>query len=982
MNQHRVHDGISVDGPGLLRGHVTGSLLWMVAVVLCCVAGKLSLSAAVASPLGQWTFAQTNLVGGKVRDLAGSLDGTILGPVTYTTEPEAVLFDGVQNHVQLSAALAPNILPRTNLTVGAWVAMRSAGQWPGLVGCLQDNGDFERGWVLGAHDSKFYFALTSDGTLNYLYAPTTFQLNRWYHVMGTYDGQLQKLYINGRLVATGTTEKGGVLYSTAPYVLGAYKDDNEFYPLDGWMREVAVYGQTFTAAEVSLDYQSQTNLFPSKIQLPPPKPSPRLGPIVRFADPTSAVVDWETAIPQATILEWGPSETLGTRVTDSVAKTAHRVTLSGLKAKSRYFLRVGLQLSGETTTSPVYDFETDFNYPLPAIGADQTPFAADDQSERYGQLAQSILDQTGIRRGYALDYGAFDGRLAWELVRRSDLQVMVASADPVVVQKIRSRLLAAGVYGSRVSAVQAPLDALPYTKNWFNLIVSSSALHGAAPQGAAAELFRVLRPSGGTVILGNPSGEPDSFPRSTEWETWLHAGIPSDAATWVSTPGKSIRGTRLPLVGGGQWTHNFADPAQTVCSQDERVLGRAMKLQWFGEPGPRGFTDRQARNPSPLVAHGVLYTQGNNRIAAQDVHNGRLYWSAEIPDLRRVNMPRDGGNWCADASSVLVAHRHSVIQFEALSGQTRRTFSIPEADSPEAFDWGYIATVDDLLYGSSVKKGSFYTKYDGSWEFWYDSTSALNEISKICSHRLFCLDKSDGATRWSYTNGVVINNTIAIGGGRIYFVDCRHPNVLGYSSGRIDSNDLWKSNSLVALDARSGVLLWEKPLAVPVTPYPVVFYLSYAGERLVLNDSTTQYNVFGFSAVDGTQMWKKTHAWNRDHHGAHLYHPVIVGKQVIVEPYVYDLFTGAMLKSGLPERGGCTTMSAAANAVHYINWDYAKGSPFIWDLDTQQRREMAGTRSSCFLSLISGEGMVLMPAASAGCACRFPIQSTISYAAP
>ncbi len=113
-----------------------------------------------------------------------------------------------------------------------------------------------------------------------------------------------------------------------------------------------------------------------------------------------------------------------------------------------------------------------------------------------------------------------------------------------------------------------------------------------------------------------------------------------------------------------------------------------------------------------------------------------------------------------------------------------------------------------------------------------------------------------------------------------------------------------------------------------------------------------------------------------------MYHPVIVGKQVIVEPYIYDLDSGVVLRSGLPERGGCTTMSAAANAVHYINWDYAKGSPFIWDLDTQQRREMAGTRSSCFLSVISGEGMVLMPAASAGCACRFPIQSTISYAAP
>ena len=113
-----------------------------------------------------------------------------------------------------------------------------------------------------------------------------------------------------------------------------------------------------------------------------------------------------------------------------------------------------------------------------------------------------------------------------------------------------------------------------------------------------------------------------------------------------------------------------------------------------------------------------------------------------------------------------------------------------------------------------------------------------------------------------------------------------------------------------------------------------------------------------------------------------MYHPVILSNLVIVEPFAYDLNTGAVVKSGLPVRGGCTTMSAAANTVHYINWDYSIGSPYFWDLDTDQRRQMAGTRSSCWLSVISGGGMVMIPAASAGCACRFPVQSTISFSAP
>src|SRR4029079_9811477 len=122
------------------------------------------------------------------------------------------------------------------------------------------------------------------------------------------------------------------------------------------------------------------------------------------------------------------------------------------------------------------------------------------------------------------------------------------------------------------------------------------------------------------------------------------------------------------------------------------------------------------------------------------------------------------------------------------------------------YEWGYVATVGDRVYGSSVKRGSFYTKFDGSWEFWYDSTSALNEIGAICSDQLFCLDKSTGQPLWSYTNGVVIDTSIAMGGNRIYFVDCRNPAIRAYPSGRVDQAGLWQNNWMVALDAVTGHL--------------------------------------------------------------------------------------------------------------------------------------------------------------------------------
>lgn len=110
-----------------------------------------------------------------------------------------------------------------------------------------------------------------------------------------------------------------------------------------------------------------------------------------------------------------------------------------------------------------------------------------------------------------------------------------------------------------------------------------------------------------------------------------------------------------------------------------------------------------------------------------------------------------------------------------------------------------------------------------------------------------------------------------------------------------------------------------------------------------------------------------------------MYHPVVVGDTVIVEPRGYDLFSGGSVFNSLPSRGGCSTMSAAARTVIYVDWDYDNGSFGFWDVDSGARVQKAGSRGSCWLGLISGGGMVFSPTASSGCVCRYPLQTSIGY---
>jgi len=955
----------------------------LVALSVVCAT---SLARDADSPAHHWVFDKVHVSGPGVKSVSGP-GARILGGATLAPEKGlgSLVLDGKRASVMITEKSGSADLPEKLITAEAWVAVYKPLKWGGIVGAMRDNGSDETGWVLGFTDRRFSFAIATEDkrSLTYLPSKTQFTPGQWYHVVGTYDGKEHRIYVNGRLETSDKSRKGKLLYPPTDtfYEIGAYHDNNEYYRTTGRIHEALVYKRALTAKEILDRYNAKKGKFPkpdpklaaklAAADRPAPKPKGfrvALGPYVRFDSPDSATVCWETKLPTPSVLDYGVEGQAAKRITDASPRKVHAVKLERLDSARVYTYKVVVAAGGKENVDGPYTFDTAFNYRLPSIADLPSPFGAE---KRFAAAAERIIRDTGITKGYCLVYGFGRGALAYELARRSELIVVGVSENAAEVATARKLLQKSGLYGPRITVRHVEsLAKLPFTSGFANLTVSEDIVAGGKKcPGRAEEMFRVLCSDGGAAVFGSPDDG-----ASKAIIAWLKAGklkysISREGGFWA----KVVRG-RLP--GSGDWTHQYARPDNSAFG-GETLDGAAstddLQVQWFGRPGADFGLDRNPRMPSPLAVGGRLFHQGMNRIIAVDSRNGAALWTVSIPDLRRVNMPRDASNWCADRKNVYVALRNACWSLDARTGRRTATFGLPDKAKRATHDWGYVAQTGGKLYGSNVKAGSSYTEF---WlkVSWYDQRSG-GGTHKICSDGLFAYDLATRKVAWSYTGGVILNTTITIGGGTIYFVESRDTEAKTLGSGRIASPKIWSGQYLVALDADTGSTLWER--SIDTADGIVVFYLAYSdGKLVIVSSGAGKYDLYAYRANDGKDLWRAAHKWAANNHGGHMQHPAVTGGTVYVEPNGYDLATGKVLPNKMGRREGCSTRAAASGALIYRGQARRIS---MWDTKTGKASSWINLRPSCWLSVIPAGGMVLAPEGGGGCSCGNWLETSLGF---
>ncbi len=555
----------------------------------------------------------------------------------------------------------------------------------------------------------------------------------------------------------------------------------------------------------------------------------------------------------------------------------------------------------------------------------------------YAEAAKEIIAKTGITEGYCVDLGCGDGRLAYELAQRTNLQIYAIDSDPRNVELARQRLDSAGLYGVRVTVHLGDPRKTDYPDYFADLVVSGRSITEGESILADEEALRLQRPCGGVRCLGKPEN--------------------------------MTQRVRPALSGVGRWTHQYCDPGNTACSGDQRVKA-PLKMLWFRD-ADQSMPQRHGRGHAPLYFNGRIFVEGLDSLRAVDAYNGRTQWEVPFPHIQdpydQEHLMGTSGthsNFCIDENSVFVHTKDRCVRLDAATGETLRTYPTPRNPDASRGTWGYIACANDTLFGSLADTTHIVTwcYREGHMDQLYTESTAV-----------FALDVDTGEQKWFYPASTSIrHNSIAIGDGKLFFIDRPKADFDRLERAkRRGETEVQPLGQLVALDAATGEVLWTLDediygtLLIYSEKYDVLL-MCYQDTRFKL-PSEVGGRMTLLRPSDGNILWELDDL-------SYQSRPVVNDRTIYVQPHAIDLLTGEKLDYELTRSYGCGILSGSPNLLLFRSATLG-----YRDLLTGGETEnYGGIRPGCWINALPVGGLVVMPNATTGCRCSYLITASIA----
>ena len=209
------------------------------------------------TPMTRWSFNEGS--GCTLNDLYGGNNG-LLKNNCPTVAPSWIVgkisnglsFNGISNNILVDNSANLNFT--TSMSVSAWIKWNiNPSTGAAYATIINKNGDSQYRLQHNGTNTKFEFGIKTNTGGTYVTSTTTPVVDVWYHLVGTWDGNLVKIYVNGVLQQTGT-RGGSIPGSSAPLKIGSSSLDARWF--NGIIDEVNLWDRALTQEEVTQVYSS------------------------------------------------------------------------------------------------------------------------------------------------------------------------------------------------------------------------------------------------------------------------------------------------------------------------------------------------------------------------------------------------------------------------------------------------------------------------------------------------------------------------------------------------------------------------------------------------------------------------------------------------------------------------------------------------------------------------------------------------------
>lgn len=294
------------------------------------------------APVSHWRLGESS--GATAVDTRGAnagtyLNGTLLGHAgLIASEPanKAAGFDGSNDMVSVGDS---NSLDLTNaITVEAWIkptAIPAAGGFASVVSKPE-------AYSIQFNGQRLEFTVMQSGARRRLQAPPgTVSAGGSYHVVGTYDGTTQRLYVNGEPVASSLLT-GPASTNTNSLTIGSWHSSEYFR---GTIDEAAVYSTVLSPARVRAHFDAgrEGGTTPPPVEVNAPS-----GLSAAPTSPTAIDLNWTDNSSNETnfIVQRADDLSFANSVEFTLAAGRTSFTDAGLSPERTYFYRVKAVASG------------------------------------------------------------------------------------------------------------------------------------------------------------------------------------------------------------------------------------------------------------------------------------------------------------------------------------------------------------------------------------------------------------------------------------------------------------------------------------------------------------------------------------------------------------------------------------------------------------------------------------------------------------